>query len=174
MVEKKEFVNELKSMIEPVVNSEGVELLDLEFRRERQGYVLRVFIDHPDGITIQDCSRVSQTLSDFLDVADPIHHAYNLEVSSPGLDRPLRKPSHFAKYVNSIIIVKTTSPVSHRKNFKGFLRAVSDDEITIECDGGSFTIPIESIDKANLAYFETEKAKKKKKTSKKSIPLCDK
>ncbi|MGC8720311.1 MAG: ribosome maturation factor RimP [Thermodesulforhabdaceae bacterium] len=172
MAVNKDFVDELRSMIEPVINAEGVELLDLEFRRERQGYVLRIFIDHPDGITIDDCSRVSSTLSDFLDVADPIHHTYHLEVSSPGLDRPLRKPAHFERYVGSIITVKTLSSISNRKKFKGFLRAVSESEIVVECDGVSFTIPLESIDRANLAYFETEKALKMKKQKK--IPLCDK
>ena len=172
VVDKKEFVDEIRSMIEPVVNSEGVELLDVEFRRERQGYVLRVFIDHEDGITIEDCSRVSSTLSDFLDVMDPIHHPYHLEVSSPGLDRPLKKPEHFARYIGSIITVRTTTPISNRKNFKGFLRKASEDEIILECDGSDFTIPTGLVEKANLAYFETEKARKKQKV--RHIPLCDK
>ncbi|MEJ5301300.1 MAG: ribosome maturation factor RimP [Thermodesulforhabdaceae bacterium] len=174
MVDKKEkeLVEKIRLMIEPVVSSEGVELLDVEFRREPQGYVLRVFIDHKDGITIEDCSRVSYTLSDFLDVVDLIHHAYHLEVSSPGLDRPLKKPEHFSRHVGSIITVKTYSPISKRKNFKGFLQGVSESEITLECDRETFTIPIELIEKANLAYFETEKAKKKQKI--KHIPLCDK
>jgi len=168
----KKFVDEIRTMIEPVVNSEGVELLDVEFRRERHGYVLRVFIDHEDGITIEDCSRVSSTLSDFLDVVDPIHHSYHLEVSSPGLDRPLKKPEHFARYIGSIITLKTTIPISNRKNFKGFLRKASEGEIIMECDGTNFTIPMELIEKANLAYFETEKARKKHKA--KHIPLCNK
>lgn len=170
MVEKREFLDELRSMIEPVVSSEGVELLDLEFRRERQGYVLRIFIDHEDGITIEDCSRVSNVVSDFLDVVDPIHHSYHLEVSSPGLDRPLRKPEHFLRYVGSIITVRTLAPVLNRKNFKGILKEASTHTISIECDGEIFTIPLENIDKANLSYFDTEKAKSKNKRGK-IIPL---
>lgn len=171
MVEKKKFINELREMIEPVVVSEGVELLDLEFRRERHGYVLRIFIDHEEGITIEDCSRVSATVSDLLDVMDPIHHAYHLEVSSPGLDRPLRKPEHFTKHLGSVITVKTLSPILNRKNFKGFLKEVSESEIVVECDGTDFSIPLEIIDKANLAYFETEKMKNRQKEK---IPLLNK
>ncbi|MCX7822969.1 MAG: ribosome maturation factor RimP [Syntrophobacterales bacterium] len=163
MADKRDFLNELWSMIEPVVNSEGVELLELEFRRERQGYVLRIFIDHEEGITIEDCSRVSATVSDFLDVTDPIHHTYHLEVSSPGLDRPLRKPEHFTRHLGSIIVVKTSSPILNRKNFKGLLKEASEEEIVIECDGMNFTIPLKDIDRANLSYFDTEKAKSKNK-----------
>ncbi len=167
---KREFINNLKKMIEPVIAAEGMELLEVEFQKESNGYVLRVFIDHEDGVTIEDCSRISYILGDFLDVVDPIHHPYHLEVSSPGLDRPLSKPSHFVKYKGSIIRVKTIDPIGKRKNFKGLLIESTDSLITLKCDETIFEIPYDNIEKARLAYFETENIlKKQKKTKIKNI-----
>ncbi len=154
-MEQKERLEQLREMIEPVVTAEGMELLDIEFRRERQGYVLRVFIDHEDGINLDDCSRISNVLGDLLDVMDPIHHPYHLEVSSPGLNRPLRRPEHFARYRGSIIVVKTAEPIENRRNFKGVLQVSDGEHLVIECEGKVFNIPLSTIKKAELAYFDT-------------------
>ncbi len=161
-MEGREFVEELWKMLDPVVASEGMDIIELEFQRESNGYVLRLYVDHPDGVTLEDCSRVSRVLSDFLDVVDPIHHAYNLEVSSPGLNRPLRKPEHFEKFLGSVVKIKTLEPLENRRNFKGILIETSGDMVSVECDGVVFTIPVSMIDKARLLYFETEELKKKK------------
>ncbi len=161
-MEGREFVKELWEMLDPVVASEGMDIIELEFQRESSGYVLRLYVDHPDGVTLEDCSRVSRVLSDFLDVVDPIHHAYNLEVSSPGLNRPLRKPEHFERFLGSVVKVRTLEPLESRKNFKGILVEASNDEVSIECDGVVFTIPISIIDKARLLYFETEELRKRR------------
>lgn len=152
----KKDVKELWELLEPIVASEGMEIIEMEFQREPQGYVLRIYIDHPDGVTIEDCTRVSRVVGDYLDVLDPIDHAYHLEVSSPGVDRPLRKPEHFSRYLGSVVRVKTTELVEGRKNFKGILVGTDDIAITVECDGRNYTIPISTVEKARLLYFETE------------------
>ncbi|SFN02189.1 ribosome maturation factor RimP [Thermodesulforhabdus norvegica] len=152
----KKGIAELWELLEPVVASEGMEIIEMELQREPQGYVLRIYIDHPDGVTIEDCTRVSRVVGDYLDVIDPIDHAYHLEVSSPGVDRPLRKVEHFARYLGSVVRVRTTEVVEGRKNFKGILVDVKEDTVTLECDGHAYDIPIAIVGKARLLYFETE------------------
>ncbi len=159
----REFIKRLWEILDPVVSSEGMDIIEMEFRREPQGFVLRLYIDHPDGVTLDDCSRVSRVVSDFLDVVDPIEHAYNLEISSPGLNRPLRKPEHFARFIGSVVKVKTVEPIENRKSFKGILTESSDDMISVNCDGVVFGIPIAIVDKAQLLYFETHEMKQKAK-----------
>src|SRR6185295_1220371 len=92
-------VQKIHPVIQPPIEAAGYELVDVEWKREQPGFILRVFIDKPDGITHEDCERVSRELSAVLDVTDVIPHAYHLEVSSPGLDRPLRSLAHFRRYL---------------------------------------------------------------------------
>jgi len=155
-----EFIKKIWEMVEPVVVAEGVELLEVEFQREPVGYVLRLYIDHPDGVTIDDCARISSVVGDFLDVTDPIDHSYNLEVSSPGLDRPLRKVEHFMAHKGSIVKIKTVEPIENRKSFKGSLIGVTEGRVEMECDGVIFKIPLEAIEKARLMYFDTQRLSK--------------
>lgn len=168
---ERELIKGLWNMIEPVVASEGMEIIELEFRREPQGQVLRIYIDHPDGVTVEDCATVSRVVGDFLDVVDPIHHTYHLEISSPGIDRPLRKPEHFLRYVGSIVRIRTVEPVEGRKNFKGILVGVLNNVITIECEGRRFEVSIANIEKGRLLYFETEEFLEKSRGKNLELPF---
>ncbi len=145
----------LIDLIEPVVRAEGRELVELEFRRESQGWVLRLYIDQEDGITVEDCAQVSRVVGDLLDVADLIRTPYHLEVSSPGLNRPLRKSRHFEQVVGKIIEVRTLEPLGNRRRFKGVLKGVEQDRITVRCDGQDMVIGLSLVERAHLCYFES-------------------
>ncbi len=152
-----EITRRIWDLVEPVLRSEGMELVEVEFRRESHGWVLRLFIDREDGITVEDCAQMSRTLSDLLDVADPIDFPYHLEVSSPGLDRPLRKKEHFARFVGYIVEVRTLMPMMDRRNFKGILEEVTAENIHVNCDSVVHTIPLDNLDRARLKYFQSQK-----------------
>ncbi|MBU6469980.1 MAG: ribosome maturation factor RimP [Gammaproteobacteria bacterium] len=137
----------LLRIIEPAVNGLGYELVDLEF----QGKLLRLYIDQPQGVTLDDCEQVSRQISAVLDVADPIPGAYTLEVSSPGLDRPLRKPADFSAQAGKRARIELTLPLNGRRRFAGTLRGVEHDEVLIEVDGAMFRLPCTQIAKARLA-----------------------
>lgn len=128
----------------------------MEFLRESHGWVLRLFIDREDGVTVDDCAQISRTLSDLLDVADPIDCPYHLEVSSPGLNRPLRKREHFAKFVGNVVEVRTMAPIMGRRNFKGTLEEVAPDSIHVNCDSVVHVIPLDNLDRARLKFFQSQ------------------
>lgn len=144
------------SLLEPIVAGEGLELVDLEFLREREGWVLRLFIDKPGGrVGLEECSQVSRAVDPILDVEDFIPTEYNLEVSSPGVNRPLKKPSHYERVKGQKVKVKTFGPIGDppRKNFTGTLAEVTGEDIAVEVEGaGSFRIPFKDIAKANLEF----------------------
>ena len=155
----------LISIVEPAVQGAGFELVDLRFVLEQGGWVLRVQIDHPLGpahgtngeaphVDLAACEAMSRELSAVLDVEDPIPQAYSLEVSSPGIDRPLRTEAHFAHFTGSEAKIALAVPLQteggDRRNFKGILRGCSDGRVTIECDGRTFALPIADIDSAKL------------------------
>jgi len=135
-----------------VLADQNMELIDLEYRREGRGWVLRLFIDKEGGITLDDCARASQEIGTVLDVEDFIGTPYSLEVSSPGLNRPLKNEKDFIKYRDYLIKVKTFDPIDNRRNFKGKLREISDGRIEMEIDGGVVTIPLANVAKANLEF----------------------
>jgi ribosome maturation factor RimP len=136
----------------PVVEGMGYELVDLEWKHEGGQFVLRLFIDQPTGVSHDDCARVSRTLSAELDVADAIHVRYTLEVSSPGLDRPLRTERDFTRFVGKNARIRTRHPVGEsRKNFRGRLLGAAEGKVQIEVDDGQrFEIPVDDVEKANL------------------------
>ena len=157
----------LISIVEPVVEAAGFELVDLRFLLDQGGWVLRVQIDTPlsehgdisqvpsERVDLSDCENMSRELSAVLDVDDPISQAYHLEVSSPGIDRPLRTAAHFAHFKGSDakiqLHVPLQLPTGERKNFKGVLLGVTDGtHVDIDCDGQKFSLPIEDIDHAKL------------------------
>ncbi len=151
----RQVIDQIWVLIEPVVKSEGFELIEIEYRRETQGWVLRLYIDRDEGVTVEDCARISHVVGDLMDVADPIENPYHLEVSSPGLDRPLRKYEHFHKYVGKVVKVRTTAPVEKRKKFKGILLGSTPEGITVDCEGQVFQIPLNLLDRAQLCYFDS-------------------
>ena len=148
----KEIVDRVRAIANPILYNEGMELVDIEFRRESKGWVLRLILDKEGGVTLDDCFRVSQEVGRTLDVEDFIQNPYTLEVSSPGLTRPLRSEKDFLKYRHRLIKVKTLDPIENRRQFKGRLLGVSEKQIEIEIDGGVFQIPLSNVVKANLEF----------------------
>jgi ribosome maturation factor RimP len=156
----------LISIVEPVCQSAGYELVDLRFLLEQGGWTLRVAIDRPldehtdpdevpsDRVDLIACENLSRELSAVLDVEDPIPQAFQLEVSSPGIDRPLRTAAHFAHFTGSEAKIQLAQPLilptGERRNFKGILRGVDGDHVQIECDGQAFRLPIDDVDHAKL------------------------
>jgi ribosome maturation factor RimP len=140
----------LTELLAPTVEATGFELLGIEFMSAGRHSTLRLYIDHPDGITVDNCAQVSREVSAILDVEDPIPNEYNLEVSSPGLDRPLFTPAHFAKVIGQKIEVKIAIPQEGRRRFKGQLQAIEDDMLVIEVDGKQYRLLMDNVDKANV------------------------
>lgn len=137
-------------MLEPTVERLGYELSDLEVRIGGRGGVLRLFIDHPDGVGLSDCEKVSLAVSALLDVEDPLPGQYNLEVSSPGLDRKLTKVEHFQRFEGETLKVSMRFPINGRKRFRGKLLSSDNENIVVEVDGESYSLPIATIDSARL------------------------
>jgi ribosome maturation factor RimP len=149
-------MQKLQELCEPVVTGQGYELVDLEFKNEPGiGWVLRVFIDkHQEGgVSLDDCASVSRELSAVLDVADAIGPAYSLEVSSPGLNRPLKKEADFARFIGKKAKIRTRHPVGEsRRNFSGTLVAVAGGKVKIDVGDQVCEVPVEDVEKANLVY----------------------
>lgn len=146
----------VQELCEPLIAAEGLELLDLEFIREHGGWVLRLFIDKPGGsVGVDECAQASHAVDKALDVEEVIPHEYSLEVSSPGLNRPLKKVAHFEVVKGKQVRIKTFAPLFEppRKNFLGTLSQVSPDAVTVEVEGaGPFTIKLKDIARANLEF----------------------
>ena len=142
----------VRRVAERILESEGMELVDIEYRRERGGRVLRLIIDQEGGVTLDDCASISHELDRNLDVEDISPGPYTLEVSSPGLNRPLKKESDFHRFINRVVRVKTASPVEDRRTFRGRLLACRDGFVEIEVERSVVKIPMDCIVKANLEY----------------------
>jgi len=158
MVKESE-IADLWNLVDPLAMEEGLELVEIELRHEaRVGRVLRVYLDRrggPDvneGPDIDELSRVSRQLSDLLDVYDIVSGAYTLEVSSPGVDRPLRKPEHFARYVGKRVRVRTAEMIEGRKKFSGILHDTTDEGVTLSQEGREVFIPFQLISRANYSH----------------------
>jgi ribosome maturation factor RimP len=141
----------LIALIEPVLTRLGYELVELEYAAGRSQAVVRLFIDTPAGITVDDCERVSRDVAALLDVDDPIPTAYTLEVSSPGFDRVLRVPAHFERFVGERVFVELKAPRAGRKRYTGLLQVVTATGIELEVDKQRVVVPFEEIGKARLA-----------------------
>ena len=142
--------DELLKLLEPAVERLGYELADLEVRLGGKGGLIRVFIDKPEGIDLDDCEKVSLAVSALLDVEDPVPGNYNLEVSSPGLDRKLTKIEHFQRFAGETVKVQMRFPVEGRRRFRGTLVSSDDENIVVEVDGESHSLPLKTIDTARL------------------------
>jgi len=142
--------DELARLLEPTVARLGYELADLEVRLGGKGGVVRVFIDKLDGIGLDDCEKVSRAVSAILDVEDPVPGNYELEVSSPGLDRKLTKVEHFQRFMGETVKVSLRYPKEGRRRFRGTLVSVDDDNIVVEVDGESHSLALSMIDTARL------------------------
>lgn len=143
-------------LVEPILDGMGFELVDVEYLCERGRWVLRLYIDKTKGVTLDDCALVSRELGDLIDSRDFVPHRYVLEVSSPGLDRPLRKEKDFIRVIGRKIKVRTVTPVKGRRNFTGYLRDVQNGTLSMDVEGQMVALAWSEIGKANLIYeFDT-------------------
>ena len=131
MAKEKNTETKVLAIVEPILAEKALELADLEFVKEGPNWYLRIYIDKEGGVTIEDCESVSRILEKKLDEKDPIEQAYILEVSSPGIDRPLKKPEHFQKYIGEIIDIKLYKPLEGKKEYQGELKQFENGVITI-------------------------------------------
>jgi len=143
-------IENILHMAEPLLVGKNMELVDLEFRKEGVGKVLRLFIDKTDGVTVEDCANISRELSTLMHVNETIEEKYVLEVSSPGLRRPLKKIDDFKKFKGKLILIKTKEPIENRKVFKGYLKDTNDEGIEMDIDGLLYSLSFQQIYKANL------------------------
>ena len=143
-------MNYLWELLEPVVTGMGFELVEIEFNSHPKNKVLRLYIDKENGILIEDCSQVSRQVSALIDVEDPISGFFNLEVSSPGLDRPLRKIEDYERFKGEMVKIKTSMPQDGQRNFKGRIKAVEEDSVVILFEGKEVSLPVSAIEKARL------------------------
>lgn len=146
------FEHKLTAMLRPAVEETGKELLGVEYISAGNHSVLRLFIDHENGIDVDDCAEVSRQVGAILDVEDPISSEYSLEVSSPGLDRPLFEKAQFAAVVDETVEVKISMPLNGRRKFKGKLVAIENDSLIVMVDNEEYELVISNIDKAHLVY----------------------
>lgn len=140
----------IREMIAPAVEALGYQLWGIEYMSQGKHTLLRIFIDGPEGIQVDDCAKVSHQVSGILDVEDPISGEYNLEVSSPGLDRPLFELEQYQQYIGSQLKLRLRSSFEGRKKFTGILAGVENDEIVLAVDSDEYLLPIELIEKANV------------------------
>lgn len=147
---KTRIVEIVEELITPCVQESGMELVDVEFVKEGGRWYLRIFIDKPGGIGIEDCGHISQKVDSLLDEKDPIPQAYHLEVSSPGIERPLKKLPDFSRFAGNVAVVTTFAPYNGKKNITGRIAAVRDDNIIIDSEGKELAIPFRQVASARL------------------------
>ena len=141
----------VESLAGPILEDMGLELVEVQFRRESAGWILRLYIDREGGITIDDCASVSRQLSAYLEVEDLIDHAYNLEVSSPGVERPLRKKEDFVRFYGRKARIKLKEPVDGQRVFYGLLGPLDGETIALDVEGRQMEIDLEAIARARLS-----------------------
>lgn len=137
-------------LIEPIVEGMGYELVGVAYSGGPRGGLLRVYIDHPTGIGVDDCERVSHQVSGVLDVEDPIATKYSLEVSSPGLDRPLFRRGDYERFAERPVKLRLATPIGGRRNFSGVLRGLRNGNVLIDEEGTEHLLPLEQIEQAHL------------------------
>ena len=147
-------VGRLWELAAPLAENEGMEIVDIELRHERSrgGRVLRLYLDKAGGPTVDDLSRVSRQLSELLDGQDVVSGAYTLEVSSPGINRPLNRPEHFARYIGKRVRIRTRDLIGGRRSFLGILQDVAGESITVAQEGTCYDIPFAAIERSNYEH----------------------
>jgi ribosome maturation factor RimP len=148
---KNEIVKSVRTLVAPVVESEGMELVDIEFKKEGKTWYLRIFIDKPGGVTLLDCEKISREVEVLLDIEDIIDRSYTLEVSSPGLDRPLKTKEDYLRFQGKLVKIKTFSSIHGQKVFSGYLQGIQDDKVRIRTKSNQeIEIPYENISRSRL------------------------
>ena len=144
--------NTVSEIVEPIVASQGMELVAVEYKREAKGWVLRIYIDKKDGVSLDDCALVSNEVGTVLDVEDLFQSPYTLEVSSPGLNRILKKERDFKRFKERPVRIRTYNAIEKRRNFKGRLLGCTRGLIQIEVGGQVLHISLSNVAKANLEF----------------------
>ena len=152
MSRREEYEQQTEKLLEPVVADLGFELVDVEYVKEGGTWYLRAYIDKPGGITVDDCETVSREFSDKLDEADFIEEAYIMEVSSPGLGRPLKKEKDFKRSIGKEVEIRTYRPIDREKEFYGVLKAYDENSVTIDCEEEERTFQKAEIALIRLAF----------------------
>ena len=151
--ESKRIVHEVSSVAEPLLDSWGMEMVDAEFLSEKGRWVLRVFIDREGGVTLDDCAGVSRELGDLIEAKNIIDYPYVLEVSSPGLNRPLKKERDFIRSIDKMVKVTMSQAINNTRNFTGRLADVREGIIRLSLDDTNvIELPLEGIERARLKY----------------------
>ncbi len=151
-----DLLSTLWNLIEPVLEPEGIELVELEFKADRGRAVLRLYIDKPGGVTLNDCELVSRQVGALLDIKDPIEQSYRLEVSSPGINRVLRRERDFIRFSGSPVRIKTRLKLDGSRNFRGVLKGVENSNVLLDVAGSLLEISLDDIDKARLDLPDSE------------------
>jgi ribosome maturation factor RimP len=145
-------IGEVTRLIEHILDEMDFELVDIECLSGRGRWILRIYLDKEDGITLDECALASREIGDLLDVKDIFQHEYVLEVSSPGLNRPLRKDKDFLGAFGKKVKIKMVIPVNGRRNFAGYLRNFQDGTLYLDVDNKLVPLPRRDVEKANLVY----------------------
>jgi ribosome maturation factor RimP len=140
----------ISRIIEPSIDNMGLELVEVEFKKEQGQWILRVYIDREGGVRLQDCEKVSREIEPLLDVEDPVIHSFTLEVSSPGLQRPLKRISDFQRFQGKLAKIKLYTPIESEKKFCAHILRVEGDQIILDREGKILQVPFANIAKANL------------------------
>jgi ribosome maturation factor RimP len=141
---------ELEALFAPTVEALGLELWGIEYFSRGKGSLLRIYIDGPNGVNVDDCERVSKQISGLLDVEEPIQSQYTLEVSSPGFDRPLFKAAHYRRFIGATVDLRLNFPFEGRRRFVGQLTAFENDEVVVRVDDTEYLLPLENVQRARL------------------------
>ncbi|MFQ6671949.1 MAG: ribosome maturation factor RimP [Candidatus Tectimicrobiota bacterium] len=146
-----DLIEKVTALVQPILEEEGLELVEVEFKRGAHRSFLRLFIDKPGGVTLDDCSVVSTQLGDLLDVEDPIPHRYILEVSSPGANRPLKRREDYERFLGRLVQITTRQPVGGQNPFTGRLVAFANGKVSLEVPShGTVTLGLAEIERARL------------------------
>jgi ribosome maturation factor RimP len=146
-----DFIGSITELVTPILEEEGLELVEVEYKRGARRSFLRIYIDKPGGVTIDDCSNVSGQLGDLLDIEDLIHNRYVLEVSSPGANRPLKSPDDYKRFLGRLARVTTVEPVAGKQRHVGRLVAFDQGKVTLDVqNSGPVTIELTNIERARL------------------------
>ncbi|AQS59341.1 ribosome maturation factor RimP [Desulforamulus ferrireducens] len=148
---KNNVVDKIAAAVKPIIEAEGLELVDVEYVKEGGNWYLRIFIDKLGGVDLDDCQAVSEKIDTLLDELDPIPQAYFLEVSSPGLERPLKKPADFERFKGHLVNITTYAPINGTKSFTGKLMDYTPEGIQLEVKGNTILLPHQQVASSRLA-----------------------
>ena len=149
-----EIVERVREVVEPELEARGFEVIDIDYKREPIGMVLRFFVDRPGGINLDACAQASDIISGLLDENDILKSSYTLEVSSPGIERRLTKPSHFVRFIGAKALVKAKLPRNGQKRFSGVLIKADESGFTLKTDAGEIDFTYAEVDRANLIFSD--------------------